>query len=155
MWQLGVSLCARWARGWGRRNAELQRRNVSPYGLANPPYAPLPYDNLHNNNLQNNKDDPPQFRHSARVAKMQREKIMVLVAVCNVPGAAKVSLTFCEKDKVGWQSQHQGDLKPLFPKSRRNGGTIAQWMAVIRLPMALPRYTGLLEPSGKTFHVVR
>jgi len=43
-------------------------------------------------------DDPPQFRHSGRVAKHQREKLMVLAVASNVEGRAKVSLIFCEKE---------------------------------------------------------
>ena len=46
------------------------------------------------------KDEPPVFKHSPRVAKLQREKIMVHATVSNVPGAAKISLVFCEKDQV-------------------------------------------------------
>ena len=45
------------------------------------------------------KTDPAEFRHSARVTKLQREKIMFLVVVSNVPGAAKIALICCEKDK--------------------------------------------------------
>ncbi len=68
------------------------------------------------------KDEPPVFKHSPRVAKLQREKIMVHATVSNVPGAAKISLVFCEKDKVAQKNSKHHKRHDVYKVDRRVDG---------------------------------
>jgi hypothetical protein len=59
-------------------------------------------------------DEPPEFRHSGRVAKHQREKLMVLAVVSNMVGRAKICLVFCEKQvaaKRNSKNRRKGTLE--------------------------------------------